>query len=402
LEQDIPEFPADEPLSPVPQGPPNSPPKKTRTRSSEGAEVTSGYGGMTLGTADEGRSRHVSEFAESFITIGMEDQEQSFVEVRENERPDGVNASHFEGQEPERGDEDLLAASTDSEWAAVRAMMAGEEALENEREPASDQSSGSYQNEQGPDEASDLGVESGGELKGGETSAIDGLQLRSAELGDPVVVEGDSEAEDDSCKWPKRTFSRQYEEVADLGDGFETSGSVRMEVASGAGMGATSRLVRTDSKSPKKGVLSGVASWLKRKSPTKMKASGKKLSSGTLTFIRRFEGRKGTHRLIVIDPISSFAFCSDLRKFWLYVPGHLRRDNPPCKYLHLDLGVRLMFSILVGGLGCLSLITYFSMSCVPVTSNSVATEPRVKRYGGSWAYCCLVFIHLEQFTSPNG
>jgi hypothetical protein len=249
--------------------------------------VNSGYGATILRAADEGRSRHVSESAESFITIEMEDQEQSFLEVRENERPDGVNASHFEGQELERGDEDLLAASTDSEWAAVRAMMAGEEALENEREPASDQSSGSYQNEQGPDEASDLGVERGGELKGVENSLTEGLQMTSAVLEEPVMVEGESEAEDGSCRSPERTFSGQYEEVANLGGGDNTSGSVRMEVAPGAGMGAASRLVRTDSKSPKKGVLSGVASWLKRKSPTKMKASGKKLSLTTLTYIRR-------------------------------------------------------------------------------------------------------------------
>lgn len=295
LEQDLPDLSDEDPLSPVPQGPANSPPQKHRSpelahvrmTSDAVAQVEPGHVAdpgvsteslFTLEVENEARrsGKGRSVLAASVNTPVFQDEEDGGVnaprseeleagetrgayeprfeeEELEAEQERGTYERRFEEEELEEGEEDLLAASTDSEWAAIRALMTEEEAPEVESAPVSPAISGSLAGLQAPDGASDR-------FKPAEADAV----MTSWSSGD----EGDAEVEGGVYGSPERTFSDEY-----FGS-HESTGEAEVayhpEDRKAAEM-ATNEAVEKGSKSPRK---KGVLSWLKRKSPNKAAAPG--------------------------------------------------------------------------------------------------------------------------------
>lgn len=309
LEQDVPEFPADEPLSPVPQGPANSPPRKHRAPQLANVTLTSDtlvVSSVVPAICQLAHEADTGMSTESLFTI---DTEKAGAVVREEVLPIsavGVNAPRFEEEDAnviaphlsveaeedsgvitkpsleslgfdvaqenvsdkttrfqeeeqlEEGEEDLLAESTDSEWAAIRILMAEEEAPDTQSASSVDLSSESPFDAQGPDGASEIAA-----------AGIDANRTTWGP-GHMGTADGDKQSGAGVYESPERTFSGH-----DVGP-FEEEGLAGRALSPGGASGeamATGEAARNDSKSPrKKGVLSGVASWLKRKSPTKAAA----------------------------------------------------------------------------------------------------------------------------------
>ncbi|GAQ87856.1 hypothetical protein KFL_003830050 [Klebsormidium nitens] len=286
LEQDMPDFADEDPLSPVPQGPTNSPPKKHPSPELAAVNMTSdavahvepghvadpGVSTESLFTLEVDNEALKSETGRSVVTTsvntpGFSDQGDGSVK---SSRPDELEAGEtrgsyeprFQEDELEEGEEDLLAASTDSEWAAIRALMTEEEeAPEVDSPPVSKPISGSPTDVQAPHRAS----EAFGLTEGAAAVTSWG----------PGGSDGDVEAEGGAYGSPERTFSDEYfgsqesageAEVAFYSEDWKAVAREEM---------ATMDVVEKGSKSPRrKGVLSGMSSWLKRKSPTKAAAPG--------------------------------------------------------------------------------------------------------------------------------